>query len=84
MPYIHESKKEALTKQLIDPDCAGDLNFLFTSLILKYLENKGESYQTYNDAIGALEGCKLELYRRKVVFYENKKINENGDVYGEL
>jgi hypothetical protein len=35
----------------------------------------------YNDVIGALECCKLELYRRMVAPYENTKIKENGDVY---
>jgi hypothetical protein len=34
----------------------------------------------YNDAIGALEGAKLELYRRYVSAYEDDKIKENGDV----
>jgi len=33
-----------------------------------------------NDAIGALEGAKLELYRRVISKYEDKKIMENGDV----
>jgi len=31
--------------------------------------------------MGALEGAKLELYRRKVAIYEEEKIKENGDVY---
>jgi hypothetical protein len=60
---------------------AGELNFAFTVVSRSYLEDKGESYQTYNDIIGALEGCKLELYRRMVAPYEDVKIKENGDVY---
>ena len=39
------------------------------------------TYQTMNDIIGALEGAKLEFYRRVVVPYENDKIEQNGDVY---
>jgi hypothetical protein len=30
--------------------------------------------------IGALENCKMELYRRKIAPYEDIKIEENGDV----
>jgi len=33
--------------------------------------------------MGALEGAKLEFYRRVVVPYEEKKMKENGDVYNE-
>jgi hypothetical protein len=46
-----------------------------------YIKDKGLSYQTLNDVLGALEGCKLELYRRQVAPYEDKKIQANGDVY---
>jgi len=49
--------------------------------IKAYLRTKGISYQTFNDIIGALEGAKLEFYRRVVVRYEEEKIKANGDVY---
>jgi len=57
------------------------LNYVFTQVITEYLDNNGESYQTINDIVGALECCKLELYRRIVAPYEDQKIKENGDVY---
>ena len=41
----------------------------------------GNSYATINDIIGALEGAKMEFYRRVVAPYEDEKIKENGDVY---
>jgi hypothetical protein len=40
----------------------------------------GENYQHFNDVLGALEGAKLELYRRRIAPYEDTKIVENGDV----
>lgn len=80
MPYIKEDRRESIDKRL-DINKAGELNYMFTQLIINYIEKKGESYQTYNDIIGAMECCKLELYRRKVSIYEDKKIKENGDVY---
>lgn len=79
MPYILPEDREALLKSEEDPKCAGDLNFLFTSIINKYL-GKNPRYQDFNDVVGALENCKLELYRRKVAPYEEKKISENGDL----
>lgn len=81
MPYIDKSVRAVLdtkTKQASHP---GELNYLLTQLCQEYLEVCGEKYQTYNDIIGALEGCKLELYRRKVSAYEDKKIISNGDVW---
>ena len=44
------------------------------------LETKAQSYQNYNDALGALEGAKLELYRQHIAKYEDVKIFQNGDV----
>lgn len=87
MPYITKERREHLKDlvkeigKLEDMEvCAGDLNYLFTNLCLSYLISNGECYQAYNDLLGALEGCKLELYRRHVAKYENIKIEQNGDV----
>lgn len=80
MPYIPEERREALKKSLA-PLKAGELNYLFTYIINNYLTINLESYQSYNDIVGALEGSKLELYARKVRPYEDKKKEENGDVY---
>jgi len=80
MPYVDQDTRERLDEDEF-PLNAGELNYLFTKLIIGYIASKGESYQTYSDIIGALEGAKLELYRRKIGLYEDKKINEDGDVY---
>jgi len=80
MPYIKQEDREAINsgRLAITP---GDLNYLFTTEILKYIQTKGRSYQTISDILGALEGAKLEFYRRVVAPYEQYKIKENGDVY---
>lgn len=80
MPYIKLRDRQALKAGAVI-ETPGELNYSFTELIKKYLVFKGESYQTYNDILGALEGAKLELYRRKIAIYEDLKIKENGDVY---
>lgn len=81
MPYIKPGVRGFLNaKDFVSPDSAGELNYVFTTLSHDYLERCGRNYQAFNDIIGALEGCKLELYRRKVAPYEDTKIKENGDV----
>lgn len=82
MPYIPKERRESLGKSLA-PIKAGELNYLFTKIIVNYLFLNQESYQSYNDILGALEGAKLEVYARKVRPYEDKKIEENGDVYDD-
>jgi hypothetical protein len=67
-------------------ETSGELNYMITNMILGFLDRKEEqdgkqSYARINDAIGALECAKLELYRRLAAPYEDKKITENGDVY---
>lgn len=86
MPYIIETRRYQIDPRMND-ECrepaqnSGELNYQFTCLIQEYIENHGMKYQTLNDVIGALEGAKLEFYRRQVAMYEDKKIIENGDVY---
>jgi len=81
MPYIHQEDRDKLATNIQQLVTAGELNYLLTNTILVYLNAKGCNYQTINDIIGALEGAKLEFYRRIVVPYEDQKIEENGDVY---
>lgn len=81
MPYIKDEDRYKIRASTKKYEVAGELNYRLTTIIQKYIEDKGECYQTYNDIIGALEGAKLELYRRKIAPYEDKKIKENGDVY---
>jgi hypothetical protein len=80
VPYIKPERRDALKWPLPTPKTAGELNYLFTELILRFL-GPDPNYQSYNDVIGALECCKFELYRRRVVDYEYEKIQTNGDVY---
>jgi hypothetical protein len=85
MPYITRERRKVLE---YNEDCKkefpfspGELNYMFCELAKDYITIKGESYQTYNDIIGALEGAKMEIYRRLIAPYEENKIKENGDVF---
>jgi uncharacterized protein DUF6899 len=78
MPYI--TRKDRARAEHT-PTTPGELNFALTRLVLGYMERTAPSYARYNDVIGALECCKLELYRRKCAHYEDGAIKRNGDVY---
>ena len=92
MPYIQKQDRKKLLSnglkdlalELNDASTPGDLNYIFTVLALAYLKAKGEKYQHYNDLVGALEGCKLELYRVYTGKYEQVKMTSNGPVEDEL
>lgn len=79
MPYIPQDERNWLDIGA-KAESAGQLNYILTTEILSYL-GENPNYQLFNDAIGCLEACKLELYRRMVGKYEDQKISENGDVY---
>lgn len=86
MPYLDPRIRALLDAALPKagewiPDAPGELNYVFTKTLLDYLKEKGLSYQTINDIVGALEGAKAEFQRRVVAPYEDTKIQENGDVY---
>jgi hypothetical protein len=82
MPYIKQEKRKELANFLAMPRTAGELNYMVTCLVNDYITKVGSlEYQTINDVVGALEGAKLEFYRRVAAPYEDTKIKENGDVY---
>lgn len=82
MPYIKQVDRKRLEVSRNDgPSTSGEMNYLFTEVVTDYILAKGLSYQTINDIVGALEGAKLEFYRRIAAPYEDTKIKENGDVY---
>lgn len=90
MPYIKQENKTKFAMSLMhlyETMCnhnitPGELNYLLTELSKAYIITKGEmNYALANEVIGALEGAKLEFYRRMVAPYEDMKIKENGDVY---
>lgn len=85
MPYIKQVDRVKFqnlveSMDLADIKTPGELNYLLTNLVHAYLGRELQNYQSYNDAMGALEGCKLELYRKFIASYEDSKIIENGDV----
>lgn len=59
---------------------AGELQYAMAVMFKSYMERKGLSYQNCNDIMGALAGAQQEFYRRTVVPYEDKKIEDNGDI----
>lgn len=80
MPYIKQESRDALSNGYVSPHDAGELNFLLTTIVQKYFAENGGRYQQINDIVGALEGAKLEFYRRIAAEYEDEKITENTDV----
>ncbi len=80
MPYIVPQRRETISHDW-PAETAGELNYVLTMTVLRYLETKGKSYQAINDIVGALVGCKDEFTRRVVRPYEDQKIKQNGDVY---
>lgn len=79
MPYIDSYRRWALECSN-KPESAGELNFVITKHLVDYL-GEDPSYYQFNEVIGVLECAKQEIYRRMIVPYEDKKMEENGDVY---
>ena len=89
MPYIkkedryhilEKKKVESVTINIDEVKSAGDMQYAIAVIIKNFMERKGLNYQNCNDVMGALAGAQMEFYRRTVVPYEDKKIEENGDV----
>ena len=99
MPYITEDKRHELDsfiddihRQLVNmrlddesTNTEGNLNYLITRLLMMVYGDKNSTrYAQINDAIGMLECCKLELYRKVAAPYEDQKAFDNGEVERKL
>ena len=84
-PYIDPDDRRELhewpAKDVRPPQTSGELNYLISDLIDQYIIANNKSYDTINDVLGALEGAKLEFYRRAAAPYEDVKARLNGDVF---
>ena len=57
----------------------GHVNFVLTTIVDRVYQPR--SYKVFNRAIGVLSCIMQEFYRRVVSPYEDKKREQNGDVY---
>lgn len=87
MPYIPTQDRSNIDEALLDfgtswvPENAGELNWLISTFVDNYLNANGVRYAYLNEMMGALECCKLELYRKIGTPYEEVKEAENGRAY---
>lgn len=82
MPYIKQRDRIELDDEMRDIATAGELNYAITQLCIDYIDRHGTiNYDAINTVVGVLECAKQEFYRRVATPYENRKIEENGDVY---
>jgi len=90
MPYINKNRRKILNSDIdtlisliknnpFDGE-DGELNYIITRIIDATYGEGG--YDKFNRAMGVLDCVSREFYRRKVVPYEDRKMKENGDVYG--
>ena len=96
MPYIDENEREELNEAITNlveaikdnrgnldnphdfSNYLGRINYCFSRAIMMIMGDV--SYKKIAMATGVLENIKQEFYRRAASNYENRKINENGDI----
>jgi len=88
MPYIKSAKRaqfeELLPRVAARIQNVGEFNYVITRLLTMFIEDRKLNYACLNAVIGVLECAKLELYNRICAGYEELKLEENGDVYGDM
>lgn len=82
MPYIKKKDRkiaDKVVKAMLKAEVLadGDLNYI----LFKYCKyHLSHSYNNLKNYCGELRQCATEIERRILADYEDKKINENGDV----
>lgn len=80
MPYIKKERRkelEHIVELLKDISPNGEINYLLFTYCKRYVT---PSYNNYKELIGELHCSISEIERRFLHPYEDKKIQENGDV----
>ncbi len=84
MPYIKSERRrifdanlEACAQQI---ENEGELNYCIYKLSTLLIDKIGVSYDKLSMCSSAMEHAKMEWYRKKMIPYENLKIEENGDI----
>lgn len=77
-PYIQDVVNALTAGGKVKFD-VGHLNYVLSGIVWKLFDSD-KKYKTANDLSGVLSCVDKEFYRRKVVAYENLKIDENGDI----
>ena len=93
MPYIPRENKLAYMDALAEIQDAfasaeagdGDLNYVLTQVAVAWLmyHNPPYGYTMRSRVLAAFEGAKMEYYRRVMAPYEDRKREDNGDVFPE-
>ena len=89
MPYIKPTDRDRLDCHIYhlgsEIETVGELNYAVTRLALCLLKRLGLNYSNISNIVGTLALVPVEIGRRLVSRYEDKKIAESGDVpeYGE-
>jgi len=63
------------------PKDALELNYIIGKMANDYFANRGLCGASIKEVLGALEGAKLEVYRRVIAPYEDKKVISNGETF---
>lgn len=82
MPYIPKHRRVVATESPVD---VGELTYAIQQNLKRYLENhsagNGIRFQHYAECFGALVCAGIDLAHRKLLPYEERKREENGDVW---
>lgn len=86
MPYIKQENRDRVVSgdTELESLSVGELNYVISSVMDHWLKENGVNYYNLNSVIGVLECAKQEFYRRVATEYENKKKEENGEVYESI
>ena len=86
MPYIKPRLRRCLANIVDAMDkhveglSAGELNYLITTMLHKWLAVVNLDYGDVNEVIGVLECAKASLIETVLIPYEKDKMKQNGNV----
>jgi hypothetical protein len=92
MPYIKQEDRKkyedinAIVSKLVvlsekdENEVYGNMNYIFFTIIKRYLAFKGLRYFRLQNIIGTIKCVENEIINRILNFYENSAMSQNGDI----
>ena len=85
MPYIEDANRRCdLSSSVAVPRNPGELSFTIATVIDDYFAVADQNFENLNAVKGVLDSLGCEIQRRFLDPYEEKKLQENGEVFFNL
>lgn len=83
MPFVKKQDRVSVLYRDGEVKTSGQLSYVLSVCMARYVKNKGRNWQTFSDIFGAIAGAIIGFCIEVVFDYETQKLRSNGSIYND-